>query len=190
MVNNLKELHKITSPRAGLLTEHHRDKKWKDILLSIFNGEDFNWEEIVKRDYLNKDLILKSVENIIKKINSTNMEFDRYSLMHTDFNQRNLFVDQHSDNIAGIIDWEEAMFGDPIYDFARVRMYIWHFNMNEDVIFKYYKLMNYSPDERGREDLYWLSKIIQYLAWYSEEFNDFNIGRIELHQEFLRRDIW
>lgn len=110
--------------------------------------------------------------------------------MHTDFNQRNLFVDLKSDEIKGVIDWSEAIFGDPIYDFARVRMYIWHFNLGEDVIEKYYKLVDFDQKQKNLEQIYWLSRVIEYLAYYSEELNEFNIGRIKLHQNFLENYDW
>src|SRR5690606_5572439 len=127
---------------------------------------------------------------MINKINNTDLPENNFSFLHTDFNQRNLFVDPNSDEITGIIDWEEAMFGDPLYDFARVRMYIWHFDLGEDVVENYYKLLEYTEEQKKLEELYWLSRVIQYLGWYSEELNEFNTGRIKLHQDFLRNYIW
>ena len=82
------------------------------------------------------------------------------------------------------------MFGDPIYDFARVRMYIWHFNLDDNILRQYYELVAFTHEEKNREELYWLSRVIEYLAYYSEELNDFNLGRIKLHQEFLRQYEW
>ena len=82
------------------------------------------------------------------------------------------------------------MFGDPLYDFARVRMYMWHFNFSEKSINHYYDLVNFSAAQKGLEDLYWLSRVIQYLGWYSEELTEFNLSRIKLHQEYLSNYIW
>lgn len=190
MIENLKKLHKITSYKPRLLTREDKETTWRDILLSIFNGDSFNWEEIASRKFLNHDLIQISVKRIKEKICNTYFPSGPYSLIHTDFNQRNLFVDLKSDQIKGIIDWEEAMFGDPIYDFARVRMLIWHFNLGEETIRNYYSTMKYTREEKERENLYWLSRVIQYLGWYSEEPNDFNLGRIQLHQKFLKEYDW
>ncbi len=82
------------------------------------------------------------------------------------------------------------MFGDPLYDFARVRMYLWHFNLGNQAVKEYYELMQFTPQQKNLEDLYWLSRIIQYLAWYSEDPDDFNKGRINLHQDYLRVYNW
>jgi aminoglycoside phosphotransferase (APT) family kinase protein len=125
-----------------------------------------------------------------KKVENTIFDLKEYSLLHTDFNQRNLFVDPKHHEISGIVDWEDAMFGDSVYDFARVRMYLWHFNFSEAAIRDYYDLVDFSADQKKLENLYWLSRVIQYLAWYSEELTEFNVARIKLHQEYLRNYVW
>jgi aminoglycoside phosphotransferase (APT) family kinase protein len=186
MVENLHRLHSIKSQKSGLLTDPQTKNTWKEMMLSIFNGESINWNEVANRDSLDKDLIIKSVAKVMNKIENTEFNDKDYSLLHTDFNQRNLFVDPNGEQITGIIDWEDAMFGDPIYDFARIRMLIWHFDLGEETIKKYYDLINYTPKQKKLEDLYWLSRVIQYLAWYSEELTEFNLGRIKLHQDYLR----
>lgn len=189
MVETLNKLHRITSTTAGPLGNMD-NKTWEDILLSIFDGTDFDWQEVANREGLERDLILRSVEAIKKRIESMPLNLSNYSLLHTDFNQRNLFVNPADQTIAAIIDWEEAMFGDPIYDFARVRMYLWHFNQSDAVIDRYYKLVNFTPEQKDLEELYWLTRVIQYLAWYSEDLNEFSRGRIKLHQDYLRAYEW
>ena len=192
MVNNLKKIHGVKSDKAGFLTEIDKELSWKEVMLSKFTGAnpDLDWKEIVTRESLDSKLLLDSVENIIKKIERTDFIDKDYSLLHTDFNQRNLFVNPDSDEITAIIDWVEAMFGDPIYDFARVRMYIWHFNLSDDTLEKYYELLSFTPEQKQLEKLYWLSRVIEYLAYYSEELNEFNRGRVKLHQDFLRAYEW
>ena len=160
------------------------------MLLSIFDSSDFDWNEIAERESLNKELILTSVEKMKIKIKDTLFDLKEYSLLHTDFNQRNLFVDPATHEISGIVDWEDAMFGDPLYDFARVRMYLWHFNFRQKSVDDYYALVHFSEKQKMLEDLYWLSRVIQYLAWYSEELTEFNVSRIKLHQDYLRNYIW
>ena len=190
MVENLRKLHTIKSTSPGLLTEPNSQKTWKEMMLDIFVGNEFDWHEISHREGIDGDLMLESVERIIKKINDTEFPVGEYSLLHTDFNQRNLFVNPESHEITGIIDWEDSMYGDPIYDFARVRMYLWHFNLDDQAIKEYYELMDFTPHQKELEDLYWLSRVIQYLAWYSEELNEFTKGRIKLHQDYLRAYDW
>ncbi|MCR4279286.1 MAG: aminoglycoside phosphotransferase family protein [Candidatus Zambryskibacteria bacterium] len=189
MIENLRRLHAIKSEFPGPLDRSNSTKTWKEMMLEIFTDE-FDWNEVANREGLDKDLILISVKKMIQKINDTAFDNHEYSLLHTDFNQRNLFVNPQSHKIAGIIDWEDAMFGDPIYDFARVRMYLWHFNLGDHAVKEYYELLNFSSEQKKLEDLYWLSRVIQYLVWYSEELNEFNTGRIKLHQDYLRTYEW
>lgn len=192
MVNNLKKIHQVKSDRAGFLTELDIYTNWKEAMLSKFTGANPNldWKTIANREGLDKKLVLQSVENIIKKIERINFIDKSYSLLHTDFNQKNLFVNPNSDEITAIVDWGEAMFGDPIYDFARIRMYIWHFNLKNNALENYDKLLSFTPEQKQLEDLYWLSRAIEYLAYYSEELNKFNTERIKLHQDFLRKYDW
>lgn len=182
----------MKSDKAGFLIGNEDVYDWKKIISAKFNGEDENldWQEIAQRSSLNKNLVLQSVDNVIKKIEKFEFIDRSYSLLHTDFNQRNLFVNPKTSDIAGIIDWGEAMFGDPIYDFARIRMYIWHFNLNNNVLKEYYGLLPFTSYEKKLEELYWVIRVIEYLAYYSEEMNEFNIGRIKLHQDFLRNYDW
>lgn len=179
----------IKSTTPGLLSKPNRGQSWQEMMLNIFSDE-FDWSEVASREGLDTDLILMSVEKMCEKISKTVFKGAEYSLLHTDFNQRNLFVNPQSHEIAGIIDWEDAMFGDSIYDFARVRMYLWHFDLGSEAIEEYYRFVDFTPEQKELEDLYWLSRVIQYLAWYSEELTKFNKGRIALHQNYLREYTW
>ncbi len=189
IVKTLNELHAVKSAIPGPLSEVGK-KTWEETIMSIFNGDTIDWKEVSEREGVDKELIISSIEKMKNKIENTVFKLKEFSLLHTDFNQRNLFVDTKKYEISGVIDWEDAMYGDPIYDFARVRMYMWHFNFSVTEIEKYYKLVNFTPEQRNLEDLYWLSRVIQYMAWYSEELNDFNVERINLHQDYLRKYNW
>lgn len=190
IIENLRKLHTIKSTSPRLLNELNNQKTWKQMMLEIFVGDEFDWQEVARREGIDGNLIVTSVDKIIRKIDDTEFIDDEYSLLHTDFNQRNLFVNPVNHEIAGIIDWEDAMYGDPIYDFARVRMYLWHFNLGDETIKEYYELMDFTPRQKQLEDLYWLSRVVQYLGWYSEELNEFTKGRIKLHQDYLRAYNW
>ncbi len=190
MIANLKEIHKVKSNIAGMLNSKE-NITWKEILLSKYNGKDklLNWGSICKRPLLKPTLIQDSIARLVKNITNTQFITHNYSLLHPDFNQRNLFINPNTADITGIIDWSESMFGDPIYDFARLRMFIWHFKLGKDVLDSYYKLLSFNDEERKLEDIYFTSFIIEYLAYYSEESNEFNNSRIETHQEYLAKYI-
>lgn len=191
MIKNLKKIHKLKSSNAGILT--NTDKiSWKGYLLSKFSGEDpsLDWLKISKKEGLDEILVLNSVKSILKKIENAKFIKDGYSFLHTDFNQRNLFVDPNSDKVASIIDWSEAVFGDPIYDFARIKMLIWHLDLGKTALNNYNDLLKFNAQDKALEELYMLIRIIEYLAYYSDELNKFNINRIKLHQDFLRKYKW
>jgi len=190
MITNLKEIHKVKSNIAGMLNSKE-NITWKEILLSKFNGKDklLNWDSIYKRPLLKPTLIQDSIAKLVKNIKNTQFTTNNYTLLHPDFNQRNLFINPNTTEITGIIDWSESMFGDPIYDFARLRMFIWHFKLGKDVLDSYYKLLSFNDEERKLEDIYFTSFVIEYLAYYSEESNEFNNSRIETHQEYLAKYI-
>jgi hypothetical protein len=81
------------------------------------------------------------------------------------------------------------MFGDPLYDFARLRMFIWHFELGENVLKENSSLVDLNEKEREIEQIYFVSFVIEYLAYYSEELNEFNKSRLILHQNYLREFI-
>jgi aminoglycoside phosphotransferase (APT) family kinase protein len=192
MLANLNKIHSIKSSTAGLLNSQDRSLSWKEWLLFKYSDDHpwFRWKEIMAREGVNSDLIKSSVGNIRKKIQEIELKLDIYSFLHTDFNQRNLFVNPETDEIAAIVDWGEAMFGDPLYDFARIRMYIWHFKLKNNTLEDYYKFLQLTSEEEKREDLYLVSQVLDYIASYSEYTDDFNKSRLQLHQDFLKEYQW
>lgn len=192
IIETLSSIHSIKSKRSGPLEDEGYNGGWKEYHLSIFDGSDssFNWEEIAKRDCLDRGLVLESVERYNCQFSKLNYQEGEYSLLHNDYNQRNIFIDLGNKKVGGIIDWGDAIFGDPIYDFSRVRMLLWHYNFGKDVVENYYKLMRYQPEERRMDDLYWVSRVIEYLAYYSRKLDNFSIPRIKLHEDFLRNLDW
>ena len=145
---------------------------------------------MLERKALDCNLVANALDRFRKILAASELELPTYALLHTDFNQRNLFVNPATKTIDGVVDWEDAVFGDPIYDFARIRMFLWHFALPETTTTAYYDHMQYSNEEKRREWLYWTARVIQYLAWYSEEDTAFNISRIALHQDYLRAIQW
>lgn len=187
MINEQKKIHKIKSQYSGLIDT---SRSWANILCSTFENSRVDWDEVSRRKGIDGKLLKESIKNFTTKVRAFSFLEKNFALLHTDFNQRNLFVDPNSNKITGIIDWAEAIFGDPIYDFARIRMFIWHFNLGKKVEENYYKIMSYTDHEVDLENLYWLSRVIEYLEAYSEELNKFNVGRMKLHQDFLKNYKW
>jgi len=173
--NTLDELHKIKKENVN----------WKEYLLNIFNGKTLDWEEVSKRKLLDGELVKISVENILNKINKLDFPVQKFSLLHTDFNQRNLMVNINEKKIVGVIDWEEATFGDPLYDFARFKLHLWHREVEEKCVQDFLNLLNLNEEEINKMNLYFNIFVLQYLAYYSEKENEFNLSRISKHQDYL-----
>lgn len=183
------EVHKYFDEVILTLNELHKIKKenaWKKFLLSIFNGTTIDWKEIFERKNIDKKLLENSLEKIILKIKEINFDENNCSLLHTDFNQSNFFVDEKSKKITGVIDWEEAAFGDPIYDFSRFHLHLWHGGISEKEIKIFLEKLNLTKEEKEREELYFLIFIIHYLAYYSESKEEEYVLKTKKHQDFLR----
>jgi thiamine kinase-like enzyme len=189
MLINLQKIQLIKSDSAGLIVNEKENKTWKELLLFNYSGNhpDYNWNEIAIRKGVDTELIFRAANALKDRISDLDFINKNYSLLHTDFNQRNLFVDVVKNEIAGIIDWSEAMYGDPLYDFARVKMFILHFNLGELCLKEFYDLLDLNSDEKMYLDLYLHIQVLNYITWYSEELDEFNMGRIRLHQELLRK---
>ncbi len=176
----LAELHKIIKKTTG--------EEWKKYLENIFNKSFLDWSEILDRKNLDKKLVEKFTKIILEKLNKTDFSHLNLlgsSLLHTDFNQSNLFVDEKQKKIVAVIDWEEAVFGDTVYDFARFHLHLWHREISEEKIKIFLDSLNLNEKEKEREELYFLIFIVHYLAYYSEKENEFNLVRIDKHQSFL-----
>ena len=180
VLENFNELHKIV--KEGV--------EWKKYLQNIFNEGTINWKEVLERKNLEKVLLELSLNKISEKINNLNFKGINFSLLHTDFNQNNLFVESTAFKIVGIVDWEEATFGDSVYDFARFHLHLWHREVSKKEVDDFLKMLNLNEEEKIRERIYFLSFIIHYLAYYSESENDFNFERIKMHQEYLSNVDW
>lgn len=183
MIINLKKIHSIQSDCAGLMTSEN--STWKQLLLDTYSKKEFDWNNISQRKGVNKNLIQETLNHLQSKLNELHFESSAYSLLHTDFNQRNLFIDPKTYEVAGIIDWNEAIFGDPLYDFARVRMFIWHFNFGADALKHYYELLQLTDEEKQYEEFYFVHQIFKYIGWYSEVNSEFTNARLKMHQEYL-----
>lgn len=192
MIANLIKIHSIKSNIAGHVNNQDKTMSWREFMLFKYSGKHpwFNWEEILYRDGVDTKLVKDAIMIIVEKIKKQTFLDAPYSLLHTDFNPRNLFISTELNKITGIVDWADAVFGDPVYDFARIRMFIWHSDFNPNVLENYYKLLGLANEEKKREKLYFLSMIIEYITWFSASKNDFRILKLKAHQDFLRAYDW
>lgn len=176
IVETLNNLHKLKN----------RKSNWKTYLLSIFNGDTINWSMVYEREAIDSDLLRKSISWVINEINNLNFKDEDSALLHTDFNNSNLFIDENTFKIIGVIDWEEATFGDPVYDIARFHMHLWHREVEENIVDEFFVKANLDEQQIKNEKIYFIAFIIHYLAYYSESVDDARAYKIKKHEDFLR----
>ena len=159
VIHTLCNLHKITTQKF----------EWQKYLLEIFENRTLDWDEISNRNHIDKKLVLHTRKKLLEEIRNINLNLFSFSLLHTDFNQSNLLVDENINKITGVLDWEEATFGDPIYDYARFHLHLWHRGMDQIEINNFLNLLNMDFDGKKREKLYFSIFLLHYLAYYSEQ---------------------
>lgn len=169
IIKRAKEIQVIKNQHAGLIEDCLKGKgqDWKQYLQSKYNGEHryFDWEEIFKRNGVDRIVVERTIQDVQRRISNIRSLLNN-SMLHTDLNQRNMFVDRTSKKIISIIDWTESIFGDPLYEFARVRMNI-RFNQPENESL-FLGLLQLSEAELSTEQLYFDIHMLDYVNWYSE----------------------
>jgi len=137
---------------------------WKTHLLGILTGEhpEFNWPAIATSPGVDGNVLRRALDLAITRVGSL-PAMARYSLLHGDLNPHNVFV--RDDQISGIIDWSYARFGDPLFDFARLRINPF-VRSNPNAVDLYFSLLNLDRDERMREETYYLFNLVEYVNWY------------------------
>lgn len=119
LINTLAAIHQVNNLGTtgfGLIDRQGRGKfeTWAEQLLNLENHKiDYNFPKLYKRPYF--DLILfnqlrDQLGDLIEGLSITR------TLVHGDFGFGNLIIDQ--EQVTGVIDWAEARFGDPLYDYA------------------------------------------------------------------------
>ena len=85
---------------------------WKEYLLNIINDKKYNWEQIKCLDYVDSEL----VEEVITKFKEL-LPFCKEirKLRHGDYGANNMLVDE-TFKFSGVIDWDCARYGDPLYE--------------------------------------------------------------------------
>lgn len=169
IIDSARKLHQITNPQAGTIQDclEGRGLSWKSYLLSKYDGRNpyFNWDEICKRKDVDANLTKKTIQHVIQHISQL-FEPNNYCFAHTDLNYHNVFVNPKTQKVHTIIDFTESVFGDPLYDFARIRQKI---HLTEPKHEDYFRsLLGFSEDESKLEQFYFDMWMLDYVNWYSE----------------------
>lgn len=163
----LNRVHSVTSPAgAGLVRPDFTGSSpsWHDYLYRMLSGEDpeFNWSAITQHPWVDAALLSRALDQIAARVDAL-PRLPQPRLLHGDLNPSNIFV--HHGQITGIIDWSYARFGDPLYDFARLRMSPF-IRLNPTARDRYFSLLKLDAEQREREKTYYLCNLVEYVNWY------------------------
>ncbi|WP_450091390.1 phosphotransferase family protein [Paenibacillus lycopersici] len=90
-----------------------RFASWRDYMMSILDTNVYDWEAVMP--ILDRKRIARYMQPL-EAFAPRCPEVRR--LVHGDFGSNNLLTD--GGRITGVIDWSEALFGDPLYDVANI----------------------------------------------------------------------
>lgn len=123
-------------------------------ILDYFVREENKWAKVYKDTCFERflfDKVRKRVEKLVKYVNH-----GKY-LVHADFGFSNMLSDGLE--ITGVIDWEQSMYGDFLYDVAWLEF--WSLNIGYAKIFKdHYKKTNININN-------WNERMLCYILWLS-----------------------
>ncbi len=103
------------------------------------------------------------------------------TLLHNDLNLTNIIVDE--EDVTGIIDWTDTIYGDWLYDFARLRMNLEQISA-QSALGSYRTSLDLSPDENSVEQLYYVCRLIEYIGFYHYYGKEYGVTRnLELLSE-------
>ncbi|MBV8809359.1 MAG: aminoglycoside phosphotransferase family protein [Acidobacteriaceae bacterium] len=86
-------------------------ESWRNFLSSIADRDRYNWEAVGK--LVDSTEIRRSLTRLVALAGRCP---ETRALVHGDFGSNNVLTDGR--RITGVIDWSEALFGDPLYDVA------------------------------------------------------------------------
>jgi aminoglycoside phosphotransferase (APT) family kinase protein len=176
LIDEVRKVHAVTTAAGAgpvLAVERGARLSWRDYLVSVLTGQDpeFRWAEIARHSKVDGGLLSRALGAAVMR--ARELVFPTtLSLLHGDLNPSNVFV--RDGEITGIIDWSYARYGDPLFDFARLRMNRF-VRANPSVVQEYHEHLSLSAEEATREAFYYLVNLLEYVNWY---FLDGELARV------------
>jgi hygromycin-B 4-O-kinase len=88
-------------------------RTWKDYVLAIARPDEYDWSMVSARPVMPQILpLLDELERCAEHCR------EHRGLVHGDFGSNNILIDKQ--RVTAVIDWSEALIGDPIYDVANI----------------------------------------------------------------------
>ena len=86
---------------------------WREYLLSLLDENVYDWEKVRNTEGVDTELLSELMSAYLKLVEYCPEE---RKLRHGDFGTNNLLIDPDARKITAIIDWDNASYGDPLYD--------------------------------------------------------------------------
>ena len=155
---------------------------WKAYLLGILDGADpeFDWDALRAHPLIDAAVLGRAIAAVGARVAAL-PEPRSYRLLHGDLNPHNILVAGGA--LTGIVDWSYARYGDPLFDFARLRMN--PFVRRDPVTTAaYFALLRLAPAARESEETYYLFNLLEYVNWYAQSGDD---AKVREHLALLDR---
>lgn len=155
---------------------------WKAYLLAILAGADpeFDWDGLCAHPLIDTAVLGRALAVVGARVAAL-PEPESYRLLHGDLNPHNILVAGGA--LAGIVDWSYTRYGDPLFDFARLRMNPF-VRRDAAATAAYFALLRLVPAAREREETYYRFNLLEYVNWYAQSRDD---AKVREHLALLDR---
>ena len=92
---------------------HASFSSWQSFLQSTIRGKNRQWDRLFASNLLDATALQPVMQNYLKLIEYCPEE---HKLVHGDFGSNNVLTD--GQKITGVLDWDCALYGDPLFDVA------------------------------------------------------------------------
>lgn len=165
----VEKLRACKSPiQSGNILDVSKGKRiaWKDYLNQVVNSAAS--ELPGNSNDIDESLILNTIQLITKGLEELPGDI-QLTLLHNDVNLTNCILDK--DCLLGVIDWGDAIYGDWLYDMARLRMNLEQ--LSDVASLGLYK--EKIKEVESREQLYYVCRLLEYLAIYKRYGKDYGV---------------
>lgn len=158
----MRQLHDVTGPYFGYPYDRH--KKWSDAMLAIINN--------LAQDALDVKAALavhpRHIAGLFERYRTELDKVERPAFLHRDLWSGNVLLDRQAGQVTGMVDWERAMYGDPLLDFVFAMVEGLPMTGNRlDFYAGYGRAATFCPEETTRLQLYCL---YFYMIMFTERY--------------------
>jgi hypothetical protein len=167
LIEEMRRVHAVTTGLGAgpvLAVERGSRSSWREYLMSVLTGADpeFHWSAISGHPSVDGHLLVTALDSLAEQAQALTFP-PTLSLLHGDLNPYNVFI--QDGEISSIIDWSYARYGDPLFDFARLRMNPF-IRSNAAVVEEYRTILDLNAEEQEREAFYYRFNLLEYVNWY------------------------